>query len=213
MQASVTFPYNTLQSYNTGNTYQDYQLTIPCPVTPSQTPTVSVTPGSPPLILEPGAVSGGNNTASVTVQPTYQNGQIQFTVRATPDSQYVNTTTNVIINLTVQVTYEYSSATDGVTPTAAVTMFQGSMSNYPCPVHGSDAQNDPFYGHNPSVVSTTTYPSGSLFSASVALQPPPAKRLESDAGDVVLNVTGNGDVSCATVYVQVNVDLSSQQKK
>ena len=157
-------------------------------------------------------MSGGSNTATVTVGPAYQNGQIQFTVRATPDSQHVNSTTNVIINLNVQVTYEYSSATDGVTPTAAVTMFQGSMNQYPCLLSGSDSQNDPFFGHSPSVAGTTTYPSGMPFSATVALQPP-GKHVSGDAGDVTLNVTGNGEVTCATVQVTVNVNLSSQQKK
>src|SRR5262245_37437820 len=103
-QATVTFPYNTIQSYTSGNTYQDYTRTIDCPITPSQTPTVSVTLGSPPLIVEPDSYSGGSNTAAITAGPTYQDGQITFTVRATPDPAYAAAVTNVIINLKVAVT-------------------------------------------------------------------------------------------------------------
>jgi hypothetical protein len=209
MQVSVTFPYNVIQPYRSGNSYQDYQLAVPCPVSPGQTPTLQVTPGGPSLILLPSVQSGGTNTLSVTVQPTYQNAQIVFTVRATPAPAYAGSTDGVILNLQVKVTYECSSPMDGVTPTAAVTMFQGAMSNYPCTLTGSDSQNSQFFGHNPMVPGTTAYPAGSVFAAT-ASPPGPPKRIVGAGGDVVVNVTGTGDATCGTAQVQVNVNQSSQ---
>jgi hypothetical protein len=208
-QATVTFPYNTIQSY-AGNSSQDYPLTINCPITSDPSPTVAVTLGSPPLILEPGAISGGSNTATVTAGPTYQNGQITLTVRATPDSSKASSTTNVIINLNVAVTYQYNSATDGPTPTAAITMFQPLSTQ--CGLHGSDG-NNAFYGHSPSVAGTTVYPANSIFSVSVSIPVPLGKTQKvgsaGDAGDVVVDVSGNGSPTCATVYLTVTVNESS----
>jgi hypothetical protein len=211
MQATVSFPYNIIQPYTKGNSFQDYPLTVNCPITSAQTPTLAVTPGTPPLILLPSLQSGGTNTLSVTVGPTYNsnNGQIQFTVRATPDSQYAGSTDSVILNIQVQVTYEETTSTDGVTPTAAVTMFAGSMTNYPLMLAGSDASNTPFFGHLPSVAGTATYPA-SLFSATVQLQPT-RTRIVGGGSDVVVDVSGSGmpAPTCATVQVKVNVNNSS----
>ncbi len=207
MQATLTFPYNNIQPYTQGQSYQDYQFAIDCPVVPAQTPTLQVTAGTPPLILLPSVVSGGSNTLAVTQPAYYQNGQICFTVRATPDPNYVGSTDGVVLNLKVQVTYECSNPTDGLTPTAAATMFTGSLTNYPVTLAGTNTQNPLFYGHNPSLAGTSTYPSNVLFTASVALNPVP-KRLQGAGGDVDLSVTGNGNVTCATVQVSVTVNQS-----
>jgi hypothetical protein len=209
MQASVSFPYNTLQPYAQGSAYQDYQLAIPCPVAPSnQTPTVQVTPNSSaPLILVPGNVSGGNNTATVTQGPTYQNGQIVFTVRATPDPSQVNNVTNVILNLQVVVTYQCSNPTDGVTPTAAVTIYQPSLSNYQCGLSCTNTQNPSFFGHNPRATLSSTYPPNQPVMPYAALG-------LGGGGDVTVNVGGSGgNPTWTTILVSVNVNQSSQPQK
>jgi hypothetical protein len=212
MQASLSFPYNTIQPYTQGNPYQDYQFAIPCPVVPDQTPALQVTPSSSaPLILLPGNASGGNNTATVTQQPTYQNGQITFTVRATPDPSQVNNITNVILNLQVVVTYQCSNPTDGLTPTAAVTIYQTALPTSQLGLSGTNDENPQFFGHSPMAAGSSTYPVGQLVTITATLA---SARRVGAAGDVTVNVTVSGATpTWTTAQVSVNVNQSSQQGK
>jgi hypothetical protein len=217
-QATVSFPYNILLTYPTNSPSQDYQLAIDCPITPNQAqpPPVTVTPGSPSLIVEPGRVSGTGNAATITAGPVYQNNQIQFTVHAVVAAAQQGTVQSVIINLQVAVTYQFNNPTDGPTPTAAVSMFQGYFNNYLCTLNGSDGQNGAFYGHNLSVAGTTAYPSTSLFSATASLPVPVGlgkTPMGGLPGDVSITVNGSGNADCGTAYVSVTVNQSSQPKK
>jgi hypothetical protein len=175
-----------------------------------------VTPGSPSLIVEPGRVSGTGNAATITAGPVYQNNQIQCTVHAVVAAAQQGSVQSVIINLQVAVTYQFNNPTDGPTPTAAVSMFQGYFNNYPCPLNGSDGQNSAFYGHNLSVAGTTAYPSNSLFSATASLPVPVGlgkTPMGGLSGDVSITVNGSGNADCGTAYVSVTVNQSSQSKK
>jgi hypothetical protein len=207
MQATLTYPYNTIQPYSSGGQPQSYNLAVNCGVTSSNVTVtnVVVNAGAPALILLPSTTSGGNNTINITSGPTYQNNQILFTVKATPDPNQIGQTDSVVINLTFAVAYTYSDNSDGLTPTAAVSILeiQNSFTNYLMGLTGSNRDSPNFYGHNVQPAGQTNYPANTNMLLSIALKPPGP---EADAGGVGIDVSGNGNATCVTAQATVTVN-------
>ena len=211
MQATLTFPCNTILPYQSGNSSQNFGFALPCGVSSSNVTVTNVTVngGAAPLILLPSLISGGANSISITSGPTYSNNEIVFAVQATPDpSVNPNTIDSVVINLTLQVTYTYTNASDGLSLTAAASVLeiQNGFSNYQLGISGSNPQSPNFYGHMPALSGQGNYPANSMMMLAIALkQPGPT----ADSGDVVINVSGNGNATCTTAQVTVTVNNQS----
>jgi hypothetical protein len=208
-QATVSFPYNTIQAYTTGAASQDYVLDIDCTIVPDQTPTLQVTPDPiTPLVLLPGSPAG-SSTANIISGPSYSSGQIHCTVRVTLDPAQVNSVDGVILYLKVQVIYTFQVDTDGVTISPAVTVSQTQMASISrLLISCSSLAGGLFFGHNSSLETAWTYPSGRLYNPSV-----PIRRTGGfDSNDVEIDVQGGGGstgIVWGTAQVSVTVNRTS----
>ena len=209
-QATVSFPFNVIMPYNPGDSYKDIQFESPFLYdSPNVTfQAVALQMGYPPdptcptLIPLPSQQAGSSN-ATIQVGVNYSNGTIAWTVRATPDPSVAGSTTNVIIVNWLTVTYQYSVPADSVYPNASIVLWSPGYS-FQFPVQVRDSPQHAYFGHNPSTAGQVVYPSLSNFAASVVLGTP--KVPMGDTGDVLLLVSGNGNPTCVSVYVEVKVN-------